>query len=139
MEFIEYGYSRDNDEFRRGNISLIASKENIPINYTIYPGSVVDMTTLENAMKRYEAMGIKNIRLILDRGFFNKRKLFMFLKSDYNFIIGAVYIFKEIKCIALMSKRDIENTEHLLRIRDNIIFYREAKMVLDGEDLSFYL
>jgi len=72
MEFIEYGYSRDNDEFRRGNISLIASKENIPINYTIYPGSVVDMTTLENAMKRYEAMGIKNIRLILAGDFSTK-------------------------------------------------------------------
>ncbi|MGC8672746.1 MAG: hypothetical protein ACP5TO_04490 [Thermoplasmata archaeon] len=63
----------------------------------------------------------------------------MFLKSDYNFIIGAAYIFKEIKCIALMSKRDIESAEHMLRIEDNIIFYREAKMVLDGEDLSFYL
>jgi hypothetical protein len=36
----------------------------------------------------------------------------MFIESDYEFIIGASYTFKDINHIGLMSKMGIENAEH---------------------------
>jgi len=140
IEFLEYGYSRDNDDLPQVNVSLVSSKEEgIPINYTIYPGSIVDMVTLENSMKKYEAMGIKNIMFVLDRGFFNKNNLRMLLEWENDFIIGASYSFKEIKHIALMAKRDIESAEHMLKVENNVIFYKEAKMNIEGKNLSLYV
>ncbi|MGB9730229.1 MAG: transposase, partial [Thermoplasmata archaeon] len=55
-------------------------------DYSIYPGSVVDLTTLDNTMRKYEAIGIKNILFILDRGYFTKSNLKMLIDSNYEFI-----------------------------------------------------
>ena len=132
IEFLEYGYSRDDDDSPQVNVSLTSSKEEgIPINYSIYPGSVVNLTTLDNTMKKYEAIGIKNILFILDRGFFTKSNLKRLIDSNYEFIIGASHTFKEIKHLTLKAKKDIENANNLLRIEDKIIFYKDARMVLD--------
>lgn len=122
IEFLEYGYSRD-DDLPQINVLLAASREEgIPINYAIYPGIVVDLTTLDNTINKYEAMGIKDILFILDCGFFTKPNLKRLLDSSYEFIIGASYTFKEIKYKVLIAKRDIEDAKQMLRIENNIIF-----------------
>lgn len=140
IKYLEYGYSRDDDDLPQVNVSLAASKEEgIPINYAMHPGSVVDLTTLENAMNKYEAMGIKEILFILDRGFFTKPNLKRLLDSSYEFIIGASYTFKEIKHQALMAKKDIEDARQMLRIENNIIFYNSAKLSIYDQDLSVYI
>ncbi|MGC8937324.1 MAG: hypothetical protein ACP5KV_08220, partial [Candidatus Methanomethylicaceae archaeon] len=100
---------------------------------------MVDLTTLDNTMRKYEAIGIKNILFILDRGYFTKSNLKMLIDSNYEFIIGASHTFKEIKHLTLKAKKDIENANNLLRIEDKIIFYRDARMVLDGKELSLYV
>jgi transposase len=63
----------------------------------------------------------------------------MLIDSNYEFIIGASHTFKEIKHLTLKAKKDIENANNLLRIEDKIIFYRDARMVLDGKELSLYV
>ncbi|MGC8566015.1 MAG: IS1634 family transposase, partial [Thermoplasmata archaeon] len=80
-----------------------------------------------------------NILFILDRGFFTKSNLKMLIDSNYEFIIGASHTFKEIKHLTLKAKKDIENANNLLRIEDKIIFYKDARMVFDGKELSLYV
>ena len=38
--------------------------------FDLYPGSIVDVSTLKNTIARIRAFGMDRVSLILDRGFF---------------------------------------------------------------------
>ncbi len=37
----------------------------------IYPGSIVDVTTLKNTINKLESLGLKEPAMIIDRGFYS--------------------------------------------------------------------
>ena len=52
INFLEYGYNRDGVDLPQINLSMVVDKEKgIPVMYDIYPGSIVDVTTLKNTIK----------------------------------------------------------------------------------------
>ena len=72
INLLEYGYNRDDFDLSQVNLSMIVDKEKgIPVMYDIYPGSIVDVTTLKNTIKKIEAYGVENYTLAMDRGFFS--------------------------------------------------------------------
>ena len=76
LECLEYGYNRDNDGLPQINLSLIVDKDKgIPIRYDIYPGSIADISTLNNTIHRLKDSKAEPFRLIMDRGFFSQSSL----------------------------------------------------------------
>jgi transposase len=39
--------------------------------YDHYPGSISDVSTLRNTIKKMKSQGVRNYTLIMDRGFFS--------------------------------------------------------------------
>jgi transposase len=72
-ELAEYGYSRDH----RGDraqvvIGLAVTQEGLPITHRVFPGSTVDVTTLEPmADELRQRFGLQEAVLVADRGMFS--------------------------------------------------------------------
>ena len=69
ITLLEHGHKRKNNHnnTQQINLSLVVDKEkNLPLLYDIYPGSIVDTTTLKNTIKKIKNLNIKNYALILD-------------------------------------------------------------------------
>ena len=110
------------------NLSIVAHKDlGIHVMYDIYPGSIVDVTTLHNTIERMRAIGIDEITLILDPGFFSSTNLNDLMEMDYDFIIGASLSSKSVKSSVLKVCRYIKRGRYLHKFNGKILFFRGIK------------
>ena len=100
INLLEYGYNRDDSDLPQLNLSMIVDKEKgIPVMYDIYPGSIVDVTTLKNTIKKIEAHGMENYTLVMDRGFFSKGNIEELVHEKIPFIMPAQWHLKVSKSL----------------------------------------
>jgi len=49
--FIEWGYNRDSEDLAQINLGIVCNKVNsLPLYYSLYQGSIVDVSTLKNTI-----------------------------------------------------------------------------------------
>jgi Transposase len=138
INLLEYGYSRDED-LPQLNLSLIVDKRmGIPVMYDIYPGSIVDVSTLKNTMKKVESCGVTDYTLILDRGFFSQGNLEELLGGDCSFIIPATAVLKDVKKLMSVTQRDIEDPRYLKKFNKNPIFVKPVTLTLQNLKIDGY-
>lgn len=88
VEYIEWGYNRDNEKLPQINLGVLyAENTNMPVFYDIYPGSIKDVSTLYNILKQIIFFELKDILLILDRGFYSASNLIDMADKHIKFII----------------------------------------------------
>jgi transposase len=98
INLLEFGYNRDGLNLPQINLSLIVDKNLcIPVMYDIYPGSIVDVSTLKNTVKKLNAQGISGYTLIMDRGFFSINNIQELVSADLSFIIPPSSTLKKVK------------------------------------------
>ncbi len=125
MNLLEYGYNRDGFDLPQINLSMIVDKEKgIPVMYDIYPGSVVDVTTLKNTIKKIDAYGVKDYTLVMDRGFFSKGNIEELLHEEVPFIMPATMTLKSVKQLMSSAQKDIESPEYLHKYNKKPIFVK---------------
>ena len=67
----EYGHAKDHDELEQVNFPMLMEKSRgIPLYYELYPGSIPDIVTLKRTIE-YLSPRIKEMKIVLDRGFFS--------------------------------------------------------------------
>lgn len=85
----EYGYNRDKEKLPQINYGLISScKTRMPVYPTIYNGSITDKTNLSSVIKQSQSLGIKNIRICMDGGFYSEKNIKFLEANKVKFIIG---------------------------------------------------
>lgn len=111
--FKELGYSKDH-KFNQGQVvlSLIVSKEGLPIGYEVYPGSQYEGNTVIEAVeaiqKRYE---IERVVMVADSGMINTKNMKELDNRGIRYILGA-----RLKNMSDKVKQEIlsiERNEHL--------------------------
>jgi transposase len=129
INLLEYGYNRDNSDLPQLNLSMIVDKEKgIPVMYDIYPGSIVDVTTLKNTIKKIEAYGVENFTLVMDRGFFSKGNIEELLHEKIPFIMPATMTLKSVKELMSSAQKDIESPEYLHKFNKKPIFVKPVTL-----------
>ena len=139
IELFEYGYNRNKDGLPQINYSLIIDKENeIPLMYEINLGSIPDVKTLENTLKKMKSYGIKNNTIILDRGFYSKHNLENMIKiKDLGFVIACPLSNKVIKKI--ITETNIEHPKYLKKYKDGFIFSKEITIEIEKNKIKGHL
>lgn len=133
INLLEYGYNRDGLDLPQLNLSLVLDKEKgIPVMYDIYPGSIVDVTTLKNTIKKIGSLGIEHYTLVLDRGFFSQGNLEELLRENLSFIIPAATSLKEIKELLTETQRDLSDPQYLKKYHKNPMFVKPVIFSLLG-------
>jgi len=135
INLLEYGYNRDDLDLPQINLSMIVDKEKgIPVMYDIYPGSIVDVTTHKNTIKKIEAYGVEDYTLVMDRGFFSKGNIEELLHEKIPFIMPATMTLKSVKELMSSAQKDIESPEYLHKFNKKPIFVKPV--VLEQKEFT---
>lgn len=123
IKHLEWGYNRDGLDLPQINISLVVDKEQeIPIMYDLYPGSIVDVTTLKNTIKKLQSCGIKDYTMIMDRGFFSTPNLEEMVNNGLSFIMPPSTTLKSVKETMSEVHSLISNPNNLVMYQDEPLF-----------------
>ena len=140
IDFLEYGYSRSDPDFPQVNISLIEDrKTGLPVFYHIYPGSVVDVTTVKNTVEILKSAGIKNVTLIMDRGMFSTENIEYLISEHIDFMMPATYSLKSVKKTVLQVRRKIERGSNMIHLSGDIIFAEKHKLTVGSGDINTWV
>jgi transposase len=133
INMLEYGYNRDGIGTAQVNLSIVTDKDTgIPVMYDVYPGSIVDVTTLFNTVKKIKDLGITRCSLIIDRGFFSKENLQLLYDENVVFVIPASTSLKTVKELITGLHDDIKDPDNLRSYHDNVIFVKPVTLDVDG-------
>lgn len=114
INLLEYGYNRDGLDLPQVNLSLIIDKDlGIPLMYDVYPGSIVDVSTLKNTIKKIRSQGVEDCTLIMDRGFFSTANVEELVSSGLSFIIPPTSTLKKVKEAISSIHRSIDDPQYL--------------------------
>ncbi len=122
IEFVEWGYNRDHENLAQLNMGVVfCHKRSLPIFYTLYPGSIVDVKTLTNCVKHLKSMGLKDFLFILDRGFFSTDNITRISQEPLKirFIQPLPFSLKKVKQLIKTHKKELND------IGNNFIFNNE--------------
>lgn len=73
---LEWGYNRNGEDLRQINLAMVVGHpSNVPLFYRVYPGSIPDVSTLARIARDLDSYGIRNHRMILDRGMYSADNL----------------------------------------------------------------
>ena len=139
ISLLEYGYNRDGLDLPQINLSLIVDKDlGIPVMYDLYPGSISDVSTLKNTVKKMKAQGVRNYTLIMDRGFFSTDNIEEMVSADLSFIIPPTSSLKNVKeAISAVHKR-IDDPEHLRLYEKEPLFVMPVSIDIGENRLDGY-
>ncbi|MFW6122109.1 MAG: IS1634 family transposase [Petrotogales bacterium] len=140
IDLLEFGHNRDDPGLPQLNMSMIVDKKlGIPVMYDVYPGSIVDVSTLKNTIRKVESYEIQDYLLVLDRGFFSQGNLEELLDDDdLSFIIPATMALNNVKELMSSAQRDIENPKYLQKYNKDPIFVKPVTLSLDDFDVDGY-
>ena len=133
IDFAEWGYSRDSERLPQVNLGMVYNvPSDLPIMYSLYPGSVPDVVTLENMEKRLEEVTHKsNSLFILDRGFYSTKNLKSLTRFG-QFVIPLPVGTKAAKELIAIARGDIENPANAFRMDKQLLYTIPGSVELGG-------
>ena len=139
MKLLEWGYNRDQYDLPQINLAMILDKqEGIPLGYEIYPGSISDVKTLNNTVKKMNALGVRDFTLILDRGFFSVNNIDLLLQNYTDFVIAVPERYSSVEKLIRRLGKDIERPRYLKKLNDEVIFVKETDIEVGHHLLKGY-
>ena len=129
INLLEYGYNRDGLDLPQVNLSLIVDKDlGIPLMYDVYPGSIVDVSTLKNTIKKIKSQGVRDYTLIMDRGFFSTSNIEELVSSNLSFIIPPASTLKSVKEAISAIHSSIDDPQYLKLHQKEPLFVMPVKI-----------
>jgi len=142
IDFIEWGYNRDHENLPQLNMGVTFCQNNyLPIYYNLYPGSIVDVTTLKNCIKYLKVFHLKDILFILDRGFFSKANVLEMHNNEnkIEFIQPVPFTLKKVKKILRKYKRSLKNPSNSFRFKEEILHHLLTTLEFDKHTFDAHL
>lgn len=138
LELVEWGYNRDKEKLPQVNFGLIYGEpSSLPLFYSIYPGSISDVSTLTNMILYLDWLELKNSLFILDKGFFS---LYNLAKMDRNmhFLIPLPYSVKA--TLKLIEKHnDIGSHKNAFILNGNVCYCATDKITVREKNYHAYI
>ncbi len=98
LEYIEWGYNRDKEKLPQINYGMILNASTLlPMFYEIYPGSITDVTTINNVLKRAKKYKINDITFVLDKGFYSQKNIELIIAQGLDFVVPMPFSGKSAK------------------------------------------
>ena len=142
IDFVEWGYNRNRESLLQVNMGIICERQSqLPLYYQIYPGSISDVTTLENCLKRLEYFGVEDVLLIMDRGFCSKANIMRLnrLKGKFSFIQPLTFSMKLVKQLIKKHRRMVEKMENAFKFNEEVLYHHETPVDLEWQPFTVHM
>lgn len=138
FEIAEYGYNRDHESLPQVNYGLLyGSLCKLPIAYSLYSGSINDLTFFPYMMRLAEQVGVSNIFYILDRGFITRENLAFARENRIDFLAGAPKDEKVYKNAMKEVAQEIKHPKY--RIQGSEYYGITSSLIIDGYSYGLYV
>ena len=88
IDLVEFGHAKDDKGLPIFNYSIVYDTKNRePLFYEEYPGSIVDVSQLQDMLDMANGYGYKHAAFILDRGYFSRANIRYMDQCGYDFVI----------------------------------------------------
>lgn len=117
LEYVEIRHPKDDNVKPVLNYSIVYDHNNSePLYYEEYPGSIVDVSQLQQMLLKAKGYGYRQVGFILDRGYFSKENIHLMDKNGYGFIIMMKGMKSLVRDLVLSVKGSFEEKrEYSLR------------------------
>jgi len=89
-ELLEYGYSRDRRSDRKQIVvGLVTDRDGLPVCSSVYPGSTMDIKTVEGMLQRVKRFDFERCVFVCDRGMVSEENLEAIEKAEYEYLVGV--------------------------------------------------
>jgi len=124
VDFIQWGYNRDKENLPQLNMGVtFCHNRSLPIYYNLYPGSIVDVTTLKNCVEYLKVFNLKDILFVLDKGFFSKANVLEMnnSKCKVSFVQPLPFSLKKVKTLIKKNKRLLADLSSAFKFNEEIL------------------
>jgi hypothetical protein len=89
-EYIKYGHNRDKEKLPQLNLAILfGQKGRLPVYFQRLPGNISDVSTLHGLLKTFQALEMKTLHYVMDKGFYSKKNVDSLLDSRDKFILSV--------------------------------------------------
>jgi len=139
MPLTQWGRSGE-DIDKQIRFLLVVDKDNeMPLFFRYYSGNLVDVSTLKNTLAELDAMGIKNIFIYFDAGYFSEDNIKDLQKNQIDFLTRLPSIRCLYKDLINSESKNIEMYENLIRYGKRGLFIKKKQINLFGKKAFAYL
>lgn len=142
IDFIEWGYNRDKENLPQLNMGVtFCHNHSLPIYYNLYPGSIVDVTTLKNCIEYLKIFNLKDVLFVLDRGFFSKANVLEMnnSKNKVSFVQPLPFSLKKVKTLVKKNKRLLSDLSSAFKFNEEVLYYQQSPFEFDGNKFDAHM
>ena len=137
IPLVAKGYNRDGNHLLQYNIGLAVTKPfGIPLHFKVFPGNIVDVSTVKGFANDLKAFGIQRVTFVVDRGFFSTSNL-VDLVSDTSDVIGAIPATLKIYSQLLSKSKNLEHPKHACKRGDELVYLMVHQDVINDITVKF--
>lgn len=142
LDFIEWGYNRDGEPLSQLNLGMVyAHDQQLPLTYYLYPGSIVDVSTLKNTQAYLAHFGLKDFLFVLDKGFFSQANLreMMGEEPPIDFLIPLPFSLNITKELLRKHCSAVKKIEQVFAYGQEILHHLQTDITLKDKQLEAHL
>lgn len=126
------GYNSEDIDLPQIHIGLAVTKPHgFPLFHQVYEGNIQDVRGIQNALKTFKDLGIKQTTLVLDRGFVSESTLADSKRMDLDVIMG-LRSQGRLKQKAIESRKGIDVIGNRVRLSTQIIYAKGFQFAAYG-------
>lgn len=87
---VQYGKNKEDDRLPQINLALVFGENSgLPFYYRKLAGNIPDVSTVNNLLTDFQALGFEKVKLVMDRGFYSEANINGLLKEHLKFIVAV--------------------------------------------------
>ncbi len=138
IDFVEWGYNRDKESLAQVNLGVIYGRPvDLPLFYSLYPGSIHDVTTLTNTITRLGVLTLDKTTFVLDKGFYSSSNLAKM--ADIKHIIPLPVRTNNEKEIVNKHKLNIRSSKYAFTYNKQVNYCVEDSLTVAGTEYHAYV
>lgn len=116
IDDVEWGYNRDGDKLAQINLCmLLGYQSRLPVRMTVYNGSIKDVSTLETTISQMAPDEVKQVMLVMDKGFSSRKNINMLLnKKGVRFLLALPLTLGFTKKMIKSECKDIDSIQNTI-------------------------
>jgi hypothetical protein len=141
MPFLSRWSYHDESIEKAVKLMLVVDKENLmPLFFRYVPGSIMDVSTLENTMHELRLFGVKSTLFVFDAGFYSENNLRELRERKVDFVVRLPANRRIYKKLIHEDAADLESLKYGIKYGDErALFVKKCAVDLFGEDVFAYI
>jgi transposase len=142
IDYVEWGYNRDKEDLPQINMGMVCCQNSgLPFFYKLFPGSIVDVSTIHNMLKDLQAYHLKDVLLVMDRGFFSTSNITSIAASEQHitFLQPLPFSLKATKNLVKRNARKLKDVDTAFKYNEEIVHHTVDHITFGKQDFEAHL